>query len=134
MKTFRLACERDRERIHLAIDELEADGKKKIEIKEVGSKRSTAQNNLYQVWTRCMAKDLGYSHEEMKEVLVRAHLTPVIVQDLKGNNIEVWPSTTKLKVKEFAEFLNMIELDAGMAGIRLDKSTDDYRMAQGERL
>lgn len=133
MKTFILAHEAARDSAKQEIDATPLDGKMKVEIKKVGSKRSVAQNNLYQVWSRAMANELGYSHDQMKVVFVQAYLSPVIVQDLKGNNIEVWPSTTKLNVKPFLEFLNMIDIEAAGLGIRLDKTSDDYYVAMAMR-
>ena len=133
MRTVILAHEAARDLAKKIIDDTPLDGKMKVEIKKVTSKRSIAQNNLYQVWARCMAEDLGYTHKEMKTVLVQEHLTPTIITDLKGKDIQVWPSTTDIGVKGFAEFLTMIEIQAADIGIRLDKSSDEYYMAMGER-
>jgi len=126
MKTFVLAHENARANAIRFISEAKLDGTLKVEIKKVTSIRNLAQNALFHAWNRTIANDLGYTELEMKTVLVQEHLTPAITQTLDGRKVEVWPSTARLGVKQFAEFLTKVEIFSSTLGIILDKSSDDY--------
>jgi len=117
----------------MAIDKLEDNGKHKVEIKLIGSKRSDAQNRLYWQWIGILGSDLGYTKLQMHETMVQNLLTPEVVT-IQGKTATVWPSTTSLKVGEFAEYLNMIDIFAAdELGVVLPKPMDEWNIIMGER-
>jgi len=133
MRTFRLASQRDRERIHMAVDDTPADGKWKVKIVKVISNRSDAQNRLYWQWVAIIADHCGYRKDEMHESLVQSLLLPE-VKEVRGKNIYIWPSTAKMKVGDFAQYLNDIEiLAADELGVLLPKPMDEWHIIQGKR-
>jgi hypothetical protein len=133
MRTFTLIHETARKTLINVINQIPLDGKMKVEIKKVTSKRSDAQNKLYWMWVGILADELGYTKIEMHESLVQSLLAPV-VKEIHGKMITIWPSTTSLKVGEFAEFLNDIDVfSITDLGITLPKPMDEYHMAMGAR-
>jgi hypothetical protein len=133
MKTFVLIHENARNLAKKEIDSIPLDGKMKVEIKKVTSKRSEAQNKLYWMWVTIIANELGYTKIEMHESLVQSLLLPE-AKEIHGKMITIWPSTTSLKVGEFAEFLNDIDVFASSdLGIVLPQPADEYYLAVGNR-
>ena len=135
MKTFVLAHEIARENLKRYIDSLPLDGKTKVEIKKVTSKRSDAQNRLYWKWVDIMAKELGYTKTEMHETLVQNLLIPEVKEVMGGKRITIWPSTTKMSVKDFMHYLIDVDYFASNElNITLPRPEDEWLMAMGERV
>jgi len=102
-----------------------------LTIKPYRKSRSASQNALCWQWIAIIADELGYTKDEMHEVMAEKFLEPVIVEAL-GERIERRKSTTKLKVAEFTEYLRDIEVFAASElGIVLPRPEDRYYEAMG---
>ncbi len=113
--------------------------------------RTIAQNSLYWVWIGYMSKETGYSKEEMHDEFRAKFLSkiferaperhPAWAETLKnlrivyGTNkmlainlhrqcVSGGVSTTKASVKEFTEYLNLIDRHASEGGVRLPLPVD----------
>lgn len=132
MRTFTLIHETARETVKKAIDAIPLDGKMKVEIKKVGSKRSEAQHRMYRMWVDLMAAESGCSHDEMHQTLIQ-NLTAPYTTEVNGTPVVIWKSTTKMKVKEMSEYLNGVEHIA-RDSLNMDLPLpSDYGLAHGER-
>ena len=92
------------------------------------SRRSDAQNRLYFAWVDILAKEIGYSKEEMHFVLADKFLTKIEFKTKSGKDISQIPSTRELNVDEFIDYICEIEMLSCEHGIKLPR-TDDYRIA-----
>ena len=92
------------------------------------SRRSDAQNRLYFAWVDILAKEIGYSKQEMHFVLADKFLTKIEFKTKSGKDISQIPSTRELNVDEFIDYICEIEMLSGEHGIKLPR-TDDYRIA-----
>jgi len=106
------------------------DGTYKMEIKKVQSKRSLAQNDLYWMWLTIIANDIGYTKDEMHDVMRDMLLEPV-VKEVMGRVISTLPSTTDMGVKDFCDYLNAIDIWAAGFGIILPQPEELYYLALG---
>jgi len=87
---------------------LEFEGKEiEVRIRERNNKRTNEQNSLYWKWIQIISKSLGYTIEEMHELIKYKFLKRTTI---KKNGVEEvkLKSTTTLTVKEFTEFMNEI--------------------------
>src|SRR4051794_40017933 len=73
------------------------------------SSRSLAHNRLYWKWLTVLAGETGHDSEELHEHFKREFLGREY-KVIMGTEFEVRKSTTKLKVKEFSEYLMRIEV------------------------
>jgi len=129
MKTFVLNG-RNNDVIKNYLKAIPYDGTFKMEIKKVESKRSIAQNSLYWMWLTIIGNEVGYTKDEMHDVLRHTLLQPVITEAM-GKVVEQLPSTTKMKIGEFTEYLTAIEQWSAEMGILLPKPEDVYYTAMG---
>lgn len=97
-------------------------------------KRSDAMNALYWVWLQVICKDLGYTKEELHEVLKAEWMSefrePEFIE-YNGKKIQRHWSTTDLSVGEFTGWLNKVEELAGKLNITLPYPDDIYGHAMG---
>lgn len=113
------------------IDEIEEGDKYCVEIKAYVKSRTKAQNRLYWKWMTIIGNELGYKKNEMHTVYANMYLEPVVVE-YKGKRYETTRSTTSLNVREFIEYLNIIEQHAATEhGIRVPHPQDSYYEAMG---
>ena len=87
---------------------LEYEGKEvEIRIRERKNKRTNEQNSLYWKWIEVISKSLGYTREEMHELIKYKFLKR---STIKKNGVEEvrLKSTTTLTVNEFSQFMNDI--------------------------
>ena len=101
-----------------------------IEIKEDKDSRSTKQNRLYWEWCGLIGESLGYNKDEVHVLLGDKFLDKIIVQG-KHKTIEQIPSTTTLKVSEFKEYLEQIDMMMAEYGIMLPRPEDLYYESMG---
>jgi len=94
----------------------------------VKSKRSDAQNRLYFAWVDILAKEIGYSKQEMHLVLADKFLTKIEFKTKSGKDISQIPSTRELNVDEFIDYICEIDMLAGEHNIKLPHD-DDYKKA-----
>jgi hypothetical protein len=79
-----------------------------VTIKPFKFTRSQQANRYY--WAaliKLCSDETGYTSEEMHEYFRRKFLTPE-VKEVLGEPTEIYPSTTKLTTKEFAEYMDKI--------------------------
>lgn len=110
------------------IDSLPNGDKWEVVIQERKNKRSLAQNRLLHMWLPYLAEHFGYQLEQMKDELKYAFIGEETWTNSKGK-VRTRPiSTTTLTVKQFAEFLNKIDLLARWYNINLPMP-DDFLFA-----
>jgi hypothetical protein len=95
-----------------------------IEIKQNLDSRSTKQNRLYWQWLTVMT-ETGYTKDEMHSIL-RDKFLGYDEVTTKTNVIRVLRSTTDLKVGEFKDYLEQIDIFASEYGIVLPRPEDLY--------
>lgn len=81
-----------------------------VVIQEHKRKRSLSQNRLMWMWIPYLAKNFGYSDDEMHEELKYAFIGEQSYTNRKGIKRVRPKSTTDLKTKEMAEYLTKIEI------------------------
>lgn len=91
--------------------------------------RSAAQNRLMWLWYGILSKDQGNTPDELHELLKERLLGFEIIQ-INGKDYIRPKSTKKLKVSEFADYLQKIEMLACELNIVLPHP-EDYRFAMG---
>jgi len=92
------------------------------------SSRSDAQNRLYFYWVDILSKEVGYSKDEMHLVLADKFLPKIEFTTKKGKKISQIPSTRKLNIDEFIDYICEIEMFSGEWGIKLPHN-QDYKIA-----
>ena len=114
-----------------AILELPLDWSHEVVIRKVKSKRGRVQNDLYWVWMTYLQDEIGETKENLHFYFKHRFLKKDDLCVL-GEYVPVEITTTKLTVKEFADYLTSIELFV------IDKMgysfpvNDDYRQAFGK--
>lgn len=81
-------------------------------------KRTVAQNRLLWAYYTDIAKQIGQTPEDM-HLYYRAKFLPITEKKIFEGAFNALSSTTKLNVKEFAEYLTKIELHAAENGLTL---------------
>lgn len=98
-----------------------------VEIKEYKKNRSNAQNRTYWMWLKVLSVHTGYDDDELHETL-KIRLLGTDSKMILGENMTLPKSTTKLNMKEFADYLGKIEMMAETLCVKLPHP-DDYRFA-----
>ena len=86
-------------------------------------KRTLSQNALYHLWKAVIAKELGYTPNEMHEAL-RGEYLGFKNLDVFDKELTVINSTNDLNTKQFKEFLDCIHRDFSAQGIILPMPGD----------
>jgi len=107
-----------RERAMQAIFNLAPSQKKKWRITIESETRSLQQNRLYHEWVSQIAQHTGHGHDEVHEWL-RGQFLPAEFADINGCVVEVRKSTTRLTVKEMAEYMEHVRALAAELGLHL---------------
>lgn len=89
-----------------------------VSIKEHKSSRSIQQNKRYWALITELGSFLGYNTEEMHQMMAYKYLS--YKNELMGEEVVVVPSTSKLKIKEFAEYYDKVAQFAYTLGFKLD--------------
>lgn len=114
-----------------------------IRAKVVEDQRSISQNRIYWKWLSVIGQERGLTKDDLHEVIKKHYVLPVLVRDdeeyaaildkVQGLGAEAFDtfvrrfiSTTDLSVKQFAEVLDEIDVDAAQRGIRLPRKDDGY--------
>ncbi len=92
------------------------------------SSRSDAQNRLYFYWVGILSQEVGYSKDEMHLILADKFLPKIEFTTKKGKKISQIPSTRKLNIDEFIDYICEIEMFSGEWGIKLPHNSD-YKIA-----
>ena len=101
-----------------------------IEITEDKDSRSTKQNKLYWEWVSVIGNELGYTKDETHAIL-RDKFLGYTETTTKLSVIKELRSTTKLKVKEFKDYLEQIDMFISEYGIILPRPEDLYFESMG---
>jgi len=107
------------------IDSLDEGDKWEVVIQERKNKRRLSQNRLMWLWIPYLSEHFGYTKDQMHVELKYAFIGEESWTNRKGQVRSRPISTTTLTVKEFAEYLNKIDLLARRFDIELPQP-DDY--------
>ena len=100
------------------IGELDLSNAWEIEVKPFAFNRSTQQNRKYWKIIQELGSYLGYEDFEMHELCKYKFLS--YKQDMLGDEMVVIPSSSKLTIKEFVDYLSKVEHFALDLGFNLD--------------
>ena len=101
-----------------------------IEIKDDKESRSIKQNRLYWEWVSVIGGELGYTKDETHAIL-RDKFLGYTETTTKLSVIKELRSTTKLKVGEFKDYLEQIDIFVSEYGIMLPRPEDLYYESMG---
>jgi len=102
-----------------------------IEIKQDKDNRSTKQNRLYWEWVSILSSETGYHKDEMHMILVDKFLGSIQITTKKGKSISSLRSTKDLKLGEFKDYLEQIDIFAAGYNINLPRPDDLYYESMG---
>jgi len=102
-----------------------------IEIREDKDSRSTKQNRLYWEWVTVIGSELGYTKDETHMLLRDKFIGYNEITTKKGDHIRELRSTTKLKVGEFKDYLEQVDIFVSEYGIILPRPEDLYYESMG---
>ena len=102
-----------------------------VEMKPNKETRSIKQNRLYWEWLSCF-EETGNTKDAMHNYLREMYLGCEF-EKVRGHTIKIIPSTTKLNVKEFAEYLLKIDILAADMGLILPRPEDLYYDSIGRK-
>ena len=124
MKRYKVTCEEELEHVRKQIGELSLSNAWEIEVKPFAFNRSTQQNKKYWKLIGELGSYLGYDEGEMHELMKYKFLS--YKTEMLGEEIPVIPSTSKLTIKEFVEYLSKVERFALELGFTLDLAQYGY--------
>ena len=130
-KSFKLDSENKRELAVSYLKSVSLTMPLVVEIKPYKRNRSAAQNKLMWMWFQVIGDDLGYTQDEVYNEMSELYLPMIAMRRFDGEEQQVRLTTSKLKVHEFREFLNNIDLFAAGMGIILPKPEDLMWEAMG---
>jgi hypothetical protein len=108
-----------------------------VEIKNEKATRSTKQNRLYWMWLSQIEKDTGmpkldyFEDSSWRKGLHTRFKCDFIEKEFYDDGAMKIPSTKKLKVKEFANYLEQIDRSMAEMGLVLPHPDDLYWEAMG---
>jgi len=117
MTSYKVTSEEELENVRRQIGELDLTKAWDVEVKPFAFNRSTAQNKKYWKLIGELGNFLGYDEGEMHELLKYKFLS--YKQEMLGDEMTVIPSTSKLTIKEFVEYLSKVERFASELGFQL---------------
>ena len=136
--TMKRVIERKKEKRHIIesmivshFSEFPDDEKAIISIERDTMTRSGKQNKLLFLWNTLIGKELGYTKDDMHDVLVRKILGTIESKDLDGNTTIRAVETKKLKVAEMKDYLEQIDILMAEYGIILPRPEDLYVESMG---
>ena len=124
MTRYKVTSNEELEHARKQIGELDLTKAWEIEVKPFAFNRSVQQNKKYWALIGELGSYLGYAESEMHELMKYKFLS--YKQEMLGDEMVVVPSTSKLTVKEFVEYLNKVERFAIDLGFTLDLSQYGY--------
>ena len=114
-KTLRLTL-KSRPEVISELLKLNPDKDWRVEISPWTSMRSHEQNKRYWELLGHMGDHLGYTADEMHQMLAYKYLS--YKNSVMDEEITVVPSTTSLTIKEFSEYMNNVENFAYSLGVK----------------
>ena len=95
-----------------------------VSIREHKDSRSIQQNKMYWALITELSSFLGYNTEEMHAMMAYKYLS--YTQEMLGDELVIVPSTTKLNIKDFAEYYDKVCQFAYTLGFKLDLEQYGY--------
>ena len=123
MKRFKVTSEEELEHVRKQIGELDLSQAWEVEVKPFAFNRSTQQNRRYWKIIQELGSYLGYDEGEMHELMKYKFLS--YKQEMLGDEMVVIPSTSKLNIKEFVDYLSKVERFASTLGFNLNGGNYD---------
>ena len=117
MTRYKVTSEEELENVRKQIGELDLSQAWEVEVKPFQFNRSVEQNKRYWKLIEELGSFLGYDAGEMHELLKYKFLS--YKQEMLGDEMVVVPSTSKLTIKEFVEYLDKVERFASTLGFQL---------------
>jgi len=124
MIRLKITSEEELEHARKQIGELDLSKAWEVEVKPFAFNRSTQQNKKYWALIGELGSFLGYDEGEMHELMKYKFLS--YKQEMLGDEMVVIPSTSKLTIKEFVEYLSKVERFAIELGFTLDLEPYGY--------
>ena len=118
MKRFKVTSEEELEHVRKQIGELDLSQAWEVEVKPFAFNRSVQQNRRYWKLIQELGSYLGYDEGEMHELMKYKFLS--YKQEMLGDEMVVIPSTSKLNIKEFVDYLSKVEVFASSLGFNLN--------------
>ena len=117
MIRLKITSEETLEHARKQIGELDLTKAWEVEVKPFAFNRSTQQNKKYWALIGELGSFLGYDEGEMHELMKYKFLS--YKQEMLGDEMVVVPSSSKLTIKEFVEYLSKVERFASTLGFQL---------------
>ena len=117
MTRYKVTSTEELEHVRKQIGELDLSKKWEVEVRLFAFNRSVEQNKRYWKLIGELGSFLGYDEGEMHELMKYKFLS--YKQEMLGDEMTVVPSTSKLTVKEFVEYLDKVERFASTLGFQL---------------
>ena len=114
MIRLKITSEETLEHARQQIGELDLSKAWEIEVKPFQFNRSVEQNKRYWKLIEELGSFLGYDVGEMHELMKYKFLS--YKQEMLGDEMVVIPSTAKLTIKEFVDYLSKVEVFASSLG------------------
>ena len=124
MTRYKVTSTEELEHVRKQIGELDLSKQWEVKVKPFAFNRSVEQNKRYWKLIAELGSFLGYDEGEMHELMKYKFLS--YKQEMLGDEMVVVPSTSKLTIKEFVEYLNKVEDFAVSLGFKLDLSQYGY--------
>ena len=124
MIRLKITSEEELEHARQVLGEIDLSKAWEVEVKPFAFNRSTEQNKRYWALIKELGSFLGYDEGEMHELMKYKFLS--YKQEMLGDEMVVIPSTSKLTIKEFVEYLSKVERFAVSLGFQLDLSQYGY--------
>ena len=118
MKRYKVTSEEELEHLRKQIGELDLSQAWEVEVKPFAFNRSVQQNRRYWKLIQELGSYLGYDEGEMHELMKYKFLS--YKQEMLGDEMVVIPSTSKLNIKEFVDYLSKVERFASTLGFNLN--------------
>ena len=118
MIRLKITSEEELEHVRKQIGELDLSQAWEVEVKPFAFNRSTQQNRRYWKLIQELGSYLGYDEGEMHELMKYKFLS--YKQEMLGDEMVVIPSTSKLNIKEFVDYLSKVERFASTLGFNLN--------------
>jgi len=117
MTRYKITSEETLENARKQIGELDLSKQWEVEVKPFQFNRSVEQNKRYWKLIEELGNFLGYDVGEMHGLMKYKFLS--YKQEMLGDELVVIPSTSKLTIKEFVNYLSRVEIFAGTLGFQL---------------
>ena len=114
MTRYKVTSEETLENVRKQIGELDLSKAWEVEVKPFQFNRSVEQNKRYWKLIEELGSFLGYDVGEMHELMKYKFLS--YKQEMLGDEMVVVPSTAKLTIKEFVDYLSRVEEFASSLG------------------